>query len=151
MEDGSPRRSASLTEGDAPVLLYDGACGLCAESVRLILRHERTGTLRFAALQGPTGTAIRARHPELAGVDSMIWVDAADQGARERVLARSDAALRIAAYLGGVWLLAAPARLLPRWLRDAVYGFIARHRHRISRSLDACVVPPPHMRRRFID
>jgi predicted DCC family thiol-disulfide oxidoreductase YuxK len=151
VEDRSARGpdAAGLT-GGAPLLLYDGACGFCAESVRLVLRHERRHTLRFAALQSPVGETVRARHPEIAGIDSMIWVEPAADGRAERVYVRSDAALRIAGYLGGAWSALAPARLLPRFVRDRTYDFIARHRHRISGSLDACLVPPPATRERFL-
>ena len=59
------------------VLLYDGTCGFCADSVQLVLRHDRRRTLRFASLQGAFGTAVRARHPELARADTVVWVDPA--------------------------------------------------------------------------
>jgi predicted DCC family thiol-disulfide oxidoreductase YuxK len=152
VEDRSARGpdAAKLTAG-APLLLYDGVCGFCAESVRVILRHERRHTLLFAALQSPLGMAVRARHPELAEVDSMIWVEPPSRDVPERVLVKSDVALNIAAYLGGLWALAVPARLVPRFIRDVVYDFIARHRHQISGSLDACILPSPETRARFLD
>ena len=93
-----------------PVLLYDGTCGFCAESVQLVLRHDRRRTLRFAALQGAFGRTVRARHPELEGVDSVVWVEPPAEGRPEAVLVRSDAALRVARYLGGPFHLARLAR-----------------------------------------
>lgn len=133
------------------VLLYDGTCGFCAESVQLVLRHDRRRTLRFAALQGEFGTAMRASHPELAHVDSIIWVERDADGRASRVLVRSDAALRVAEYLGGWWRLAGAARLLPRPVRDAAYDFIARHRHRLLGGGPSCLVPSPEVRERFLD
>jgi predicted DCC family thiol-disulfide oxidoreductase YuxK len=136
---------------DAAVLLYDGTCGFCAESVQLVLRHDRRRTLRFASLQGAFGTAVRARHPELEGVDSVIWAEpGADRGAG-RVFVRSDAALRVARYLGGWWSLALAARVLPRPVRDAGYDLIARHRHRLLGDGPHCLIPPPDVRERFLD
>lgn len=140
-----------MTAPAHPVLLYDGTCGFCAESVQLVLRHDRRRTLRFAALQGEFGAAVRARHPGLAGVDSVIWVDPPSAGGESRVLVRSDAALRVAAYLGGWFTLAWPARLLPRFLRDGVYDTIARHRHRLLGGGPSCLVPAPEERDRFLD
>jgi predicted DCC family thiol-disulfide oxidoreductase YuxK len=119
--------------------------------VRLILRHERRHTLLFAPLESPVGVAVRGRHPELAGVDSMIWVEPPAPGSRERVFVRSDAALRIASYLGGIWAVLTPARLLPRLLRDRAYDWVARHRHHIRASLDTCLVPTPATRARFLE
>ena len=135
----------------APVLLYDGTCGFCAESVQLVLRHDRRGSLRFAALQGAFGRAVRSRHPELDGVDSMVWVDPAQDGRSEQALVRSDAALRVARYLGGPFHLARVAGLLPRSVRDTAYALVARHRHRLTPGGPRCLVPPPDVRERFLD
>lgn len=130
---------------DDAVLLYDGTCGFCAESVQLVLRHDRRRTLRFASLQGEFGSRVRAGHPELDHVDSVIWVEGG------RVLVRSDAALSVARYLGGWWRLALLARALPRPLRDAGYDLIARHRHRLGGDGPQCLVPDPAVRERFLD
>jgi predicted DCC family thiol-disulfide oxidoreductase YuxK len=135
----------------APLLLYDGTCGFCAESVQLVLRHDRAGTLRFAALQGATGVALRAANPGLDRVDSMVWVEPDAAGGPGRVYTRSDAALEVARYLGGWWRLALVGRLLPRPLRDAAYDLVARHRHRLLSEGPACLVPPPDVRARFLD
>jgi predicted DCC family thiol-disulfide oxidoreductase YuxK len=135
----------------AAVLLYDGTCGFCAGSVQFVLRHERPRggrTLRFATLEGALGDGARQAHPELVGVDSVIWLEPGTG----RVLVRSEAALAVAAYLGGPWrLLAALGRLVPRRLRDAAYDLIARNRYRIAGRVDACPVPTPEQRGRFID
>ena len=132
-----------------PVLLYDGSCGMCSESVQIVLKHDRRGTLRFAALQGEFGVRIIARHPELRSVDSMIWVEQDESGA-ERVVIRSTAALRIAAYLGGIWRVALIGYVLPTPVRDGLYNFIARHRHQIMGSRDNCLVVTPEVRTRFL-
>jgi predicted DCC family thiol-disulfide oxidoreductase YuxK len=133
----------------SPVLLYDGSCGMCSESVQVVLKHDRRGTLRFAALEGEFGKAVIARHAELRSIDSMIWVEQ-DASGGERVIVRSSAALRIAAYLGGIWRVALLGYLLPTPIRDGLYNFIARHRHQIMGSREACVVVAPEQRSRFL-
>lgn len=134
-----------------PVLYYDGACGFCAASVQFILRHERHGTARFAALQSAAGEALRTRHPELAAVDSMVWVERSDGAGGESVSVRSSAALKAAGYLGGPWRAALVGWLVPAPLRDAVYDLIARHRHRLLRGGERCFLPPPSARARFLE
>jgi predicted DCC family thiol-disulfide oxidoreductase YuxK len=134
-----------------PVLLYDGTCGFCAESVQLVLRHDRRKTLRFAALQGAFGAAVRARHPGLVAVDSIVWVEPPSEGRAERVLVRSEAALRVAAYLGGWFSLARLGALLPRAVRDRAYDLVARHRHRLLADGPSCLVPSADARARFLD
>jgi predicted DCC family thiol-disulfide oxidoreductase YuxK len=134
-----------------PVLLYDGTCGFCAESVQLVLRHDRRRTLRFASLQGAFGAEVRARHPELAGADTVVWLEPGSNERSERVLLRSDAALRVAAYLGGWFHLARVAAILPRPVRDAAYNLVARHRHQLTGEAPNCLVPAPDARARFLD
>jgi predicted DCC family thiol-disulfide oxidoreductase YuxK len=134
----------------APVLLYDGTCGFCAESVQLVLKHDRTKVLRFAALDSDFGRAVLQRHPELAGIDSVLWVEpSAERTGPERILTQSTAALRVAAYLGGAWRLATVAALVPRGLRDALYRLVAKHRHRLPGGRQ-CLVPSVEERTRFL-
>ncbi|HSQ28281.1 MAG TPA: DCC1-like thiol-disulfide oxidoreductase family protein [Gemmatimonadaceae bacterium] len=141
-----------MGDGSA-LLLYDGTCGFCAESVQFVLGHDRRRReLRFASLQGPTGTDVRGRHPELETVDSVIWYEPGSPGEREVILVRSSAVLRVLRYLGGAWrVLAWLGALVPRPLRDSVYDFVARHRHKLVRGAPVCVVPSEDQRARFID
>lgn len=132
----------------APVLLYDGECGFCDRTVRFVLRHDRRGTLRFAALQGELGRAVRERHPELNEVDSVVWLENA--GGAERLYVRSEAALRLALYLGGPWTLARAGRLLPRAVRDGAYDWFARHRYQWFGRAESCGLPSTAERARFI-
>jgi predicted DCC family thiol-disulfide oxidoreductase YuxK len=137
----------SELRGDAPVLLYDGSCGFCSATVQLVLGHDRRGTLRFAALQSPFSERVLAQHPELRGVDSVVWVDLV----KGQVLTRSAAGLRVAAYLGGMWRLALILWIVPRPIRDWGYDLFARHRHLVTRRAALCMVPSPDVRHRFLD
>lgn len=117
----------------------------------MVLRHDRRKTLRFASLQGAYGTAVRARHAELDTVDSIVWVEPGEEDGREAVAERSEAALRVARYLGGWWILTLAARLIPRPIRDALYDLIARHRHKLVGGGASCLLPAPDARWRFLD
>jgi predicted DCC family thiol-disulfide oxidoreductase YuxK len=135
------------------LLLYDGSCGFCARSVQFVLRHESARrTLCFAALESEVGLEVRARHPAIEGVDSVVWLDSPDATNTEAVLVRSAAVLRVLNYLGGAWrMVAALAAVVPRSVADAAYDFIARHRHKLTRGNPACLLPTPEQRSRFID
>jgi predicted DCC family thiol-disulfide oxidoreductase YuxK len=137
------------TTAGAPVLLYDGVCGFCNKTVQMILDHDRRGTLRFAALQSDYGRGVVERHPELRGVDSVVFVEKSDAG--EHVHTRSDAALRVAAYLGGFWRVFLCAYVVPRPARDYLYDLFARNRYRFFGKYDQCMLPPAEARARFLD
>jgi predicted DCC family thiol-disulfide oxidoreductase YuxK len=135
------------------MLLFDGTCGFCAQSVQFVLRREmRRRTLRFASLQSGPGAELRERYPELGQIDSVIWVEPGNGTSGERVFVRSAAVLRVLHYIGGVWtVLAWAAAMVPRFVRDAVYDFVARHRHQLIRGGTACLLPTPEQRERFVD
>ncbi|MEE2853418.1 MAG: DCC1-like thiol-disulfide oxidoreductase family protein [Actinomycetota bacterium] len=137
-------------ESAAPVLLYDGVCGVCNRSVRTILRFDPTGPLRFAALESVFAKAIIGRHPEIGSVDSVVFVDDPD-GAAERVAVRSEAVLRVASYLGGAWRAFTVARVIPTPLRDWLYDRFAAIRYRVGGKYDSCPLPAPEVRARFVE
>ncbi|MDC3378655.1 YndJ family transporter [Planctomycetota bacterium] len=135
-----------------PILLYDGACGLCAHSVQTILRMDRVHQLRFAALQGDSAGPILERHTRLTapGFDSLVLVSAPGTE-HEQVHSHYAAILEILPTLGTRWAaLGRVGRLIPNWLGDAGYRLVAANRHRLFAPPDACMVPAPEVRKRFL-
>jgi len=134
-----------------PVLLYDGVCGLCNKSVQMILDHDERKEMRFAALQSDYGKQVISRHPELEKVDSIVFVERKSGADTERVFIRSDAALRVASYLGGAWKLLLIFRIVPRPVRDFFYNLCAKYRYKFFGKYDSCMLPSPDVRSRFLD
>ena len=132
-----------------PVLLYDGICGFCDTAVQTILRLDRRGSLRFAPLDSDFSRAVIARHPELEGVDSVVFVDNAGRP-DESVAVRSAAALRVVDYLGGPYRALSVAGLIPAPVRDRLYDGFARIRYRVFGTKDTCPIPAPEVRARFL-
>lgn len=142
-----PNRTA-VTDPPAPLdglWLFDGVCNFCSGSVRLALRLDRKGVLRFTPLQSPFGQAIAARYGlDLENPDSFLYFD---QG---RPLAASDAVIALAGRLGAPWSWAAAFRVIPKGWRDAAYLVLARNRYRLMGKRRTCMVPTPGQRARFI-
>lgn len=152
MNNPAAREATASSTVRPPVLLYDGVCGFCNQTVQMILRLDPRGALRFAALQSDYGQSVVARHPSLKNVDSVVFVEPADRaGEAERVHVRSDAALRVVSYLGGPWRIFLLARVLPRRLRDFLYDAFARNRYKLFGRYDSCLLPAPEVRSRFLD
>jgi len=116
-----------------PVLLFDGECGLCQRIVRVLLRLDRAGRLRYAPLQGAAARDFHARHGlPTADFASLVFVPDWSQRDRPDFSRRTDgaiAALRTCGAIGEE--LAAVIGALPAPWRDAVYRGVARWRHRI--------------------
>ena len=136
-----------MTSAGHHVVFFDGVCGLCDRTVQFLLRHDRRDRLRFAPLQGATA---RRMLPPLGGRPeelNTIYVVTSDG----RLLERSRAVLFAATALGGGWSLLGALRLVPRPLADVIYGVVARVRYRIFGRLDACAMPTPAQRAKFLD
>jgi predicted DCC family thiol-disulfide oxidoreductase YuxK len=133
------------------IVLFDGVCNLCNASVQFIIDRDPGATMRFAALQSPEGRRILAGfgHPAVdaaaAGPETIVLVEGG------RVYDRSTAALRIARRLRAPWPLLAVMLVVPRALRDLVYRWAAARRYRWFGKTDACRVPTPELKARFLD
>jgi predicted DCC family thiol-disulfide oxidoreductase YuxK len=126
-------------------VLYDGTCGLCAKSVRWILRHERDHDLMFAPLQGETTAMLRARHPEIPEtIDTVVFVTGGV------VHVRSKAFLYASRHLRAPWRWAYAFRWFPGFVLNVGYRFIAAIRYKVWGHVDACEVPSPEQRARFL-
>lgn len=133
------------------LLLYDGVCGLCDRSVQFVLRHDKRDRFRFATLQGDTGSVAAAKH----GIDptelSSFVLILDHEGQSERVMTRGRAGMRVLWELGGFWRLVGWLSVLPGWLVNPFYNLIAKNRYRIFGKLEACRIPTPGERAKFVD
>jgi predicted DCC family thiol-disulfide oxidoreductase YuxK len=135
-----------MTAGDRnPVVLFDGVCKLCCGVTRWIIEHDDDDVFRFAPLQSDEGRRLLEEHGlPLDDISTIVLVDEA--GAHTR----SDAALRIAARLGGVWRALSWFRVVPRPLRDATYRLVAKYRYRWFGKRDSCMAPDESDSTRFV-
>jgi predicted DCC family thiol-disulfide oxidoreductase YuxK len=129
------------------VVFYDGGCGVCHRAVRLVLAADRAERFVFAPLQGSTFRQLLPE-PDRVGLPDSLVV----RTSQGQLLVRSNGVLYILSRLGSFWaVLSKLGRLVPRFLRDAVYDFIARIRLRLfARPDDYCPVVPKQFRARFL-
>jgi predicted DCC family thiol-disulfide oxidoreductase YuxK len=128
-----------------PVILFDGVCNLCCGVTRWIIDRDHDRVFRFAPLQSDEGRRLLGEHG--LPVDDLSTIVLVDEGGAHT---RSDAALRIAARLGGVWRMLSWFRVAPRPVRDAIYRLLATHRYRWFGQRDACMKPDESDATRFV-
>jgi len=128
-----------------PVILFDGYCNLCSGSVVFILKREPKDIFRFASLQSDYAAGlidrlgIRDEAP-----DSIILVE------KDRVYYRSRAALRIARRLRRLWPLIYVLVIVPPFIRNPIYDWIAKNRYRWFGKRNTCFVPPKDLSYKFL-
>jgi predicted DCC family thiol-disulfide oxidoreductase YuxK len=135
-----------------PILLYDGVCALCNRFVQFTLRHDRNAIFRFTSLQSALAAGILTRHNVNATDLDTVYVVLNHQLPDESLLSRSEAVLFVLKQLQGVYRpTASVLQLLPKFLRDAAYNTVARHRYRIFGRSETCTLPPDADPTRFLD
>jgi predicted DCC family thiol-disulfide oxidoreductase YuxK len=127
-------------------ILFDGVCNLCNGFVRFVIQRDPDAHFRFAALSSDAAAKLLAD----SGVDGVV-PDSVVLIQDGRVYFRSDVPLRIARGLTLPWTLLSVFRVVPRFLRDRLYDFIAARRYRWFGRRDICMVPTPEMKKRFLE
>ena len=135
-----------------PVLLFDGECGLCNRLVRWLLRIDRRGQLRFAALQSQAAqNYLRSVGLPTQDFDSLVFVPDWNNWNAAAPRLRTDGALSALALVGGGWTwLAKVLRCAPAPLRDVIYRLIARFRYRLFGAYKPTPLPNPSWANRFL-
>jgi len=130
---------------DHPVVLFDGVCNLCTNAVQFLIERDPEGLFRFAPLQSPIAQELLADcELDEHDLDSIVLVDGGE------CYVKSDAVIRIATTLGGVYRLLGPTAYVPQFLRDGVYDLVADSRYEVFGKRDQCMVPTPAHRARFL-
>ncbi|MBS1613432.1 MAG: thiol-disulfide oxidoreductase DCC family protein [Bacteroidetes bacterium] len=128
------------------VVLFDGVCNLCNGAVNWLIDHDPKNVLKFASLQSNYGQQIVAKH-KLQGeyLNTILLVE------DDKVYERSTAVLRALKHIGGWPALLYVFIVVPVFIRNAVYNFVARNRYKWFGKMDACRIPTPELKAKFLD
>ncbi|WP_167596536.1 thiol-disulfide oxidoreductase DCC family protein [Leeuwenhoekiella sp. ZYFB001] len=128
------------------IILFDGVCNLCNSAINFIIKHDPKGIFKFASLQGETGKKLLAQHNiDPQETDSIVLID------NDQVSVKSSAALRIAKNLNQGYPLLFGFMIIPTFIRNGVYDFIAANRYKWFGKKESCMLPTPELRSRFLD
>lgn len=137
--------TATSTAGRHRLLFFDGVCNLCTGVVQFIIKRDKSAQFRFASLQSSVGEDF-LKENKMPTDEFASFVYLRDG----KTFIRSDAALNIARDLGGLWTLAYGFIIVPRFIRDAVYNWVARNRYKWFGKTDVCMLPTPELKARFV-
>lgn len=127
------------------IVLFDGVCNFCNSSVQFIIKRDPEKKFHFASLQSDTGQALLEKYGLLkSDIDSVVYIR------KDQAFVKSDAALRIASGLKGPVRLMSVFRIVPRFIRDVVYDFIAANRYAWFGRREYCMIPSKEQQSRFL-
>jgi predicted DCC family thiol-disulfide oxidoreductase YuxK len=129
------------------LILFDGVCNLCNASVQYIIKHDKNNIFLFAALQSDLGHKIIAEYKIDAKKTDSILLYTQEKG----IDYKSTAALKIAIKLGFPTNLLSIFFIIPAFIRNWVYDFIAKNRYKWYGKKDACMIPTPELKSKFLD
>ena len=135
-----------MSNNKPPIIFFDGVCNLCNGFVQFIIRHDKRGIFKFASLQSDYAASLPALSDKVGNSLSTVVLQDGD-----RYYIKSAAALRISRMLGFPFSVAYVFIIVPSPLRDAVYDWVANNRYAWFGKRDACWLPTPELKSRFLD
>jgi len=128
------------------IILFDGVCNLCNGAVQFVIKRDKRNQFLFASLQSEEGKKIlREHHLPTNKLYSFILVEDG------KVYDRSTAALKVVKKLDGFWHFFYGFIIVPKFIRDGVYNFIAKNRYQWFDKKNECMIPTPELKAKFLN
>ena len=129
------------------LILFDGVCNLCNSSVMYVLKRDKKKLFMFAPLQSDIGKQIiKEFNIDTTKVDSIILYNP-----EKGIHYKSTAALKVASQLGFPTNMLSVFLIIPNFIRNWVYDFIAKNRYQWYGKKEACMIPTPELKSRFLE
>lgn len=128
------------------IVLFDGVCNLCSSAVQYIINHDKKDIFRFVALQSDLGISIcKYLGISFSKMDSIILYDP-----KTAYFYKSSAVIEIAKNFGGLWKLTPVFRIVPIFISDRIYDYVAKNRYNWYGKKESCMIPTPELKSKFL-
>ena len=130
---------------EQPIILFDGVCNFCNSAVNFTLKRNKKANIMFAPMQSGAGAKILQQYNlDQNDMKSFIFID------NGVVYKQSTGALRVCKYLSGLWPICYGLIIIPKFIRDGIYNWIAKNRYKWFGQKQACMIPTPDVKARFL-
>ena len=127
------------------IILFDGVCNLCNGAVNFVIKRDPRNVFKFTPLQEKQGVLLLKKHAvDSRKLDSIMLIE------NGNVYIKSSAALRIARKMSNLWPLFFVLLIIPSFIRDGVYDFIAKNRYKWFGKKEQCIIPTPGLKEKFL-
>lgn len=128
------------------IILFDGVCNLCNQSVQFIIKKDKKKQFKFASLQSSFGQQVLGKSKlDSANFSSFLLLD------NGHLYTRSEAALRVAKHLSGFRPLLYGFIIVPAFIRNGIYNWIAKNRYKWFGKKESCWMPSAALQARFLN
>ena len=134
-----------MVKNETNIVLFDGVCNLCNSTVQFIIRHDSKAKFRFASLQSEVGQLLISQLGlPVETLNTIIYIT------DNQFYTKSSAVLHIFRTMAGGWNILFGLMIIPPFLRDFAYDFIAKRRFRFFGRSESCVIPTQENQERFL-
>ena len=131
---------------DHPVILFDGVCNFCNSAVNFTLKRNTKANIRFAPMQSDAGLKLLQQyHLPVDDMQSFVFIE---NGVAYK---QSTAGLKVCRHLNGLWPLCYGLIIVPKFIRDGIYNWIAKNRYKWFGVQQSCMIPTPEVSARFLN
>lgn len=128
-----------------PIILFDGVCNFCNSAVNFVIKRNAKANIFYTPMQSDAGQKILKQNNLPANdMQSFVFVD------KGKVYRQSTAALKVCRYLRGLWPLCYGLIIVPPFIRDGIYNWIAKNRYKWFGVRQECMIPSPEVKQRFL-
>ena len=129
----------------SPIVLFDGVCNLCCGVVKFVIKKDKDGQVKFASLQSDAGQQLlKQYHLPVNSFNSFVLIESG------HAYTQSTAALRLCKYLSALWPCMYGFIIVPKFIRDVIYQWIAKKRYKWFGRQDSCMIPTPDTQKLFL-
>lgn len=132
--------------GEPLIILFDGVCNFCNASVLFVIKRNKKKDIFFAPIQSIAGEAILKRYGQPVNImRSFIFIE------NGKAYNKSTAVLRVCRHMRAIWPLTYGFIIVPKFIRDGIYDFIAGRRYKWFGKRQQCMIPTPELKARFLN
>ncbi|MEO7306740.1 MAG: thiol-disulfide oxidoreductase DCC family protein [Ferruginibacter sp.] len=129
-----------------PIILFDGVCNFCNSAINFTIKRNAKANILFAPMQSEAGQKLLKQYNLPAeDMESFVFIE---NGIAYK---RSTAALRVCRYLRALWSLCYGLIIVPKFIRDGIYNWIAKNRYKWFGIRKECMIPTPDIKARFLN
>ncbi|MBP6431922.1 MAG: thiol-disulfide oxidoreductase DCC family protein [Ferruginibacter sp.] len=128
-----------------PTILFDGVCNFCNSAVNFVIKRDKKGVIKFAPLQSNAGLQLLQQYNlPTNDMKSFVFIDGGV------AYTQSTAAIKVCKYLNGAWSLCKIFIIVPKFIRDGLYNWVAKNRYKWFGQKETCMIPTPEVKARFL-
>lgn len=129
----------------SPIVLFDGICNLCCGVVKFVIKRDKHARIKFAALQSEAGLQLLKQYNlPSSNFSSFVFIE------NGQAYTQSEAALRLCKNLSAMWPFMYGFIIVPSFIRNGIYNWIAKNRYKWFGKQDQCMIPTPDTKTLFL-